>query len=136
MSLRQRAIPLAIFGIVAASMVGGGLSRPPVLRLPQKGREKTGAREPTDSVKHAKVRGTMGLVTNNDEGPFAGTRDFAENKVDRATGTIGVCAVFPNADRRLTPGLFAKVHMPVSDTLGATVLGAFSHRSSPSSSAG
>lgn len=95
---------------------------PALLRFQQKGREKTGTKEPTDSVKQAKVPVTMGLVTDKDDYPFAGSIDFAENKVDRATGTIRVRAVFPNADRRLTPGLFAKVRIPVSDMYKAILV--------------
>jgi RND family efflux transporter MFP subunit len=46
--------------------------------------------------------------------PHAGTINFADNQVKPSTGTIRVRAVFPNADRLLTPGLFARVRLPLS----------------------
>ncbi|HVZ89095.1 MAG TPA: efflux RND transporter periplasmic adaptor subunit [Polyangia bacterium] len=43
--------------------------------------------------------------------PHAGKIDFVDNRVDAATGTIRLRAVVPNPDRRLTPGLFARVRL-------------------------
>ena len=40
-----------------------------------------------------------------------GTVDFVDNQVDPRTGTIRARAVVPNADRSLTPGLFARVQL-------------------------
>ena len=40
-----------------------------------------------------------------------GTLDFIDNQVDANTGTIRARAVLPNADRSLTPGLFARVQL-------------------------
>jgi RND family efflux transporter MFP subunit len=37
--------------------------------------------------------------------------DYADNRVDPNTGTIRVRAVFPNTDRALVPGLFARVRV-------------------------
>src|SRR5262249_30384230 len=45
--------------------------------------------------------------------PFHGKWNFADNQVDASTGTITVRARFDNADRALTPGMFARVQMPV-----------------------
>jgi len=57
---------------------------------------------------HNPVR--VGLA--NEEGyPHAGTVDFIDNQIDTATGTIHARAVLPNADRALTPGLFARVQL-------------------------
>ena len=39
--------------------------------------------------------------------------DFRESEVDPNTGTIVVRAVVPNSDRRLIPGLFVRVALPV-----------------------
>ena len=47
--------------------------------------------------------------------PHRGTIDFADNQVDPSTGTLKVRAVFPNKDRNLTPGLFARVVVPLGD---------------------
>jgi len=44
-----------------------------------------------------------------------GTLDFIDNQVNTATGTMLARAVFPNTDRRLTPGLFVRVRLPVGD---------------------
>jgi RND family efflux transporter MFP subunit len=55
----------------------------------------------------------LGLA--NEEGhPHQGTINFADNQVKPSTGTIRVRAVFPNADRMLTPGLFARLRVPLS----------------------
>jgi RND family efflux transporter MFP subunit len=40
-----------------------------------------------------------------------GHMDFVDNRVDRATGTMQGRAIFPNPDRLLIPGLFAKVRL-------------------------
>jgi RND family efflux transporter MFP subunit len=55
----------------------------------------------------------LGLAS--EEGfPHEGTINFADNQVKPSTGTIRVRAVFPNADRLLTPGLFARIRVPLS----------------------
>lgn len=52
----------------------------------------------------------VGLV--GEEGfPHAGVVDFLDNQVDPATGTIRARALLDNADRALTPGLFARVRV-------------------------
>jgi RND family efflux transporter MFP subunit len=40
-----------------------------------------------------------------------GKMDFVDNAIDRSSGTIRARAVFPNADGRFTPGMFARVRM-------------------------
>jgi RND family efflux transporter MFP subunit len=40
-----------------------------------------------------------------------GKMDFVDNAVDRSSGTIRARAVFPNADGKFTPGMFARVRM-------------------------
>jgi multidrug efflux system membrane fusion protein len=47
-----------------------------------------------------------------DESKAVGKVDFYDNQVDRRTGTIRLRAVFDNADRSLSPGLFATVRVP------------------------
>jgi RND family efflux transporter MFP subunit len=57
---------------------------------------------------------TIGLA--HEEGsPHQGKMDFVDNRVDAATGTMLARAVFENADRLLTPGLFVRVRLPLSD---------------------
>ena len=50
-------------------------------------------------------------LASEDGYPHRGTVDFVDNRVDPATGTIHARAVLPNADRALTPGLFARVQL-------------------------
>jgi multidrug efflux system membrane fusion protein len=49
-----------------------------------------------------------------DEDTFVrtGTLQFLDNQLDPSTGTINGRAVFKNADRRLTPGLFVRLRLP------------------------
>lgn len=52
----------------------------------------------------------------NDEGySLKGKMDFVDNRVDPATGTMLARAVFDNANRHLTPGLFVRVRLPLGD---------------------
>lgn len=52
----------------------------------------------------------VGLAGDSDY-PYSGELDFIDNQLDPATGTIRGRAVLPNADGRLTPGLFARVRL-------------------------
>src|SRR5262249_4039889 len=54
----------------------------------------------------------LGLAT--EEGfPHQGTIDFEDNQVNPKTGTLRVRGVFPNKDELLSPGLFARVRVPI-----------------------
>ena len=44
--------------------------------------------------------------------PHDGVLQFLDNQLDPSTGTIRGRAVFKNADRRLTPGLFVRLRLP------------------------
>jgi RND family efflux transporter MFP subunit len=69
----------------------------------------------------ARVPVLMGLA--NEEGhPHRGTMDFVDNRLDPTTGTIRARAVFPNPDRRLTPGLFARLRLEGSRAYTATLV--------------
>jgi RND family efflux transporter MFP subunit len=49
-----------------------------------------------------------------DEGyPYQGRLDFVENRVDPNTGTLKVRAVFPNPQEALSPGLHARIKLPL-----------------------
>lgn len=48
------------------------------------------------------------------ESPVSGKLDFAENRIDQATGTMRVRAQIPNKDLILQPGLFGRVNVPGS----------------------
>ncbi|MCC6418471.1 MAG: efflux RND transporter periplasmic adaptor subunit [Gemmataceae bacterium] len=55
----------------------------------------------------------LGLAIDGDRFPREGKIDFAENRLNPATGTIRVRGVFANKDGRLMPGQFARVKLPV-----------------------
>lgn len=71
---------------------------------------KTGERQ---SALFAKIPAEMALVTQQGW-PHKGVIDFVDNQINPATGTIRARAVFPNADRLMSPGFFAKVRIPGS----------------------
>nr|WP_269465580.1 efflux RND transporter periplasmic adaptor subunit [Pseudomonas azotoformans] len=54
--------------------------------------------------------------------PHAGTVDFLDNQVDRRNGTILARAVLDNADRRFTPGLYARVRLLGSGEFEAALI--------------
>ncbi len=63
----------------------------------------------------------LGLA--DEEGfPHAGRIDFMDNQVDPGTGTMKARGVFPNKDRVLTPGLFARIRVPVGDAHKAVLV--------------
>jgi multidrug efflux system membrane fusion protein len=51
-----------------------------------------------------------------------GRVDFLDNRVSSQTGTIGLRAVLDNSGRRLLPGLFARVQLPVSEPVDAMLI--------------
>jgi RND family efflux transporter MFP subunit len=53
-------------------------------------------------------------LADEDEFKIKGKIDFFENQVDAATGTLRVRAVIPNPDNLLSPGLFLRLRVPVS----------------------
>jgi len=62
----------------------------------------------------------MALAT--DQGfPHAGRVDYAGNKIDPSTGTFEARAVFSNPDGVILPGLFVRLHVPVSHGPGLLI---------------
>lgn len=58
---------------------------------------------------------TVRMQVGDEEGfPHQGFIESADNRVDPATGTLVYRMVFPNPDETLVPGLFARIHLPVS----------------------
>jgi membrane fusion protein, multidrug efflux system len=53
-------------------------------------------------------------LSSADLGPFPGTLDFSENRLDAATGSMRVRAIVANPDGVLTPGLFGRINVPGS----------------------
>lgn len=73
------------------------------------------------SVAELKIPVQLGLAT--DEGfPRGGVIDFADNRVNPATGTVRVRGAFDNAKREFKPGLFARVRIPVSEPYPALLV--------------
>jgi RND family efflux transporter MFP subunit len=66
-----------------------------------------------DSALFGEVRAEMGLA-NEDGFPHVGLVDFVDNEISPQTGTIRSRAVFPNKDRLMSPGYFARVRVPGS----------------------
>ena len=60
------------------------------------------------------IKVLLGLA--DEEGyPHEGTIDFAENRLDMMTGTLRVRGVFPNPKRILSPGMFARIRVPIGE---------------------
>lgn len=53
-------------------------------------------------------------VSDRSVPPVEGRLDFSENRLDGATSTLRVRAVFPNPDGVLAPGLFGRINVPGS----------------------
>jgi RND family efflux transporter MFP subunit len=78
-----------------------------VQRVWQSIREST-----ADSVPDTEWPVSLGLAT--EEGfPHQGTLNFVDNQVNPKTGTLRARGVFPNKDRSLSPGFFARVRVPI-----------------------
>ncbi len=61
-------------------------------------------------------------LADEDGFPHEGRIDFLDNQVDRGTGTIRARAVLDNAERRFTPGLYARVRLPGSGRFEAVLV--------------
>jgi RND family efflux transporter MFP subunit len=64
-------------------------------------------------IKDLKIPVEIGLASQQESFPYAGTLDFLDNKVDRGTGTICARGVFDNSKQNLTPGLYVRVRVPI-----------------------
>ena len=73
------------------------------------------------SAAHALPPVMLGLA-NEDGHPHVGRIDFVDNQVNPGTGTMRARGVFPNKDRSLTPGLFARVRVPVGEAHKAVLV--------------
>ncbi len=69
-------------------------------------------------------RGLKVSVMLTDEKAFThqGVLDFTDNRVDAATGTMRLRAVFDNKDQFLTPGLFGRIAVPGSPEYQAVMV--------------
>ncbi len=91
-----------------------------VLRVQQLVRDTKALKDPETNgknsspwlVHHDAVQVFLGLA--NETGfPHEGAIDFVDNQINTKTGTLRVRGVFPNKDEALTPGLFARVRLPL-----------------------
>ena len=79
----------------------------------QERRRASGKEARLSDLKPFQIPVEVGLA--NEEGhAHRGILDFVDNRVDPNTGTIKARGVFDNGDRSLTPGLFVRVRMPLS----------------------
>jgi multidrug efflux system membrane fusion protein len=79
----------------------------------QKQRVREGVTTRPSTLKESKIKIKFGQET--DEGyPYEATLDFADNQVDRTTGTIVARAVMPDPTGRLTPGSRVRIRVPTS----------------------
>lgn len=63
------------------------------------------------------------MALGNEMGfPHTGTVDFVDNQVNPATGTIRARAVFPNPDKLMAPGFFARIRIPGSGEYDALLV--------------
>lgn len=53
-------------------------------------------------------------LAESTDGPFTGTLNFAENRVDDASGTLRLRARLDNPDFIMQPGMFGRVNIPAS----------------------
>src|SRR5262249_53278486 len=66
----------------------------------------------TKSVSQASVPVFMGLADEIGY-PHEGKINFEDNRIDSTTGTLRIRGVFANEGRLLSPGLFARIRLPV-----------------------
>lgn len=63
------------------------------------------------------------MALGNEQGfPHKGTIDFVDNQLNPATGTIRARGVFPNADKLMSPGFFARVRIPGNGEYDAVLI--------------
>jgi RND family efflux transporter MFP subunit len=71
-------------------------------------------------MREGKMKGTaetewpVSLGVGMDRGfPHQGIIDFIDNQINSKTGTLRARGVFPNQNEALTPGLFARIRVPI-----------------------
>lgn len=74
-----------------------------------------------DSALKGSIPAQMGLA-NQDGFPHQGKIDFVDNVISPTTGAIRARGIFPNADRLMAPGFFARVRIPGSGEYDALLI--------------
>jgi RND family efflux transporter MFP subunit len=70
-----------------------------------------------DATPSAPASNTVQAALSDETGfPRTGTLDFVDNEIDPSSGTIQARASFPNHDLFITPGEFAQLRLPVSQS--------------------
>lgn len=78
---------------------------------------------PGESPANGNGRMQVFLGLSNQEGyPFEGRIDYMDNRLSSSTGTMQLRGVFSNRERRLLPGLFARVRVPVAQRENALLV--------------
>jgi RND family efflux transporter MFP subunit len=67
------------------------------------------------------MKGFLGIADDLDF-PHEGVIDYGENTVDSSTGTVIVRGTFPNDERLLYPGLFARIKIPGEEVPNAMLV--------------
>jgi membrane fusion protein, multidrug efflux system len=66
------------------------------------------------TAREANIKVFLGLA--DEQGyPHEGKLDFADNRIDPMTGTLRVRGVFSNDKRILSPGMFARIRLPIGE---------------------
>lgn len=86
------------------------LSESAYLKYSRLGRVTNAGRQQGNTANPERASVFLGLQDEKDF-PHEGRLDFADNRIDQATGTLRVRAVFDNANGLFTPGLFARVRL-------------------------
>jgi RND family efflux transporter MFP subunit len=66
------------------------------------------------SARDSEIPIQLGL-SDSDAFPYRGVINFVDNQIDTKTGTLLVRGAFPNKDRILSPGLMARVRVPIGE---------------------
>jgi RND family efflux transporter MFP subunit len=74
------------------------------------------------TAKEAKVQVSLGLANDVNKFPYSGVVDFADNKVDRVTGTVEVRAVLENPSGMFQSGFFFTVRVPLGEKAKALLI--------------
>ncbi|GMQ80297.1 MAG: efflux RND transporter periplasmic adaptor subunit [Planctomycetia bacterium] len=78
-------------------------------------------RDENNRIKEREIK--VFLRRANDKGfPFEGHVEYADLAVDQSTGTYLIRGIFPNQDRRILPGLFVRVRIPIGRTENAILV--------------
>lgn len=92
-----------------------------LLRYRQDASERRGEELDATRIREAKIPVEMGLAVEPGY-PHIGILDFADNRIDPTTGTLRARGVFPNPNRLLSPGLFARVRVPITQPRDALLI--------------